>query len=123
MEASARTSRTASAKLRYETLQAEFSLPIKDMVPSADDRLCPKTLVLIHTGLQPGGKQTLLRNRFNGFARKSRKPLKRLVVFPCSNTGLKPGVNEKVLLGQSQALTTRRAPRQRFQLWIAHVCL
>src|SRR5690348_8656209 len=60
-----------------------------------------QNLFFIHTGLQPGGKQTLLRNRFNGFAVNRGKPLKRLVAFSSFNTGLKPGVNEKVLLGHS----------------------
>jgi hypothetical protein len=51
---------------------------------------------LINTGLQPGDGRVEELNRFSGFASVG-KPLKRLLTPIFNSTGLKPGVNEKLI--------------------------
>jgi hypothetical protein len=86
-------------------------------VPSGSDRVdllsgfAPKVL-LIHTGLQPGGKAfTLLRNRFNGFIANPGKTVE-TVFCQCLmfSTGLKPGVNETTFEASKPLLSSQPTP-------------
>ena len=60
-------------------------------------------VLLIHTGLQPGGKAVMsLRNRFNGFHSYSRETVETVCADAfASSIGLKPGVNEKDFRGKA----------------------
>ena len=56
----------------------------------------PQNSVLIHAGLQPGGKRHVVEKPFLTVSLESQgKPWKRFGYLLRRHTGLKPGVNEK----------------------------
>ena len=69
---------------------------------------------LINTGLQPGDQRTVDEIRTFQRFRSAEKPLKRYAELERLITGLKPGVNDNPVAGETPAVRQRSQPPQEF---------